>query len=138
MEEGKKKQEKELSRTKVEGAIRESQEIVPCLISWDDMGVQHAVANTFRSEASPISVKTDYRDKGFCCQRKAVKQAGLKLDSRLALVTILLETEVSRRLSHSSFNFCRVHCRPNTPHLLPWTTFTMSALSIPLYRPPQN
>ena len=39
MEEGKEKQEKELSRTKVEGAIREGQEIVPCLISRDDMRV---------------------------------------------------------------------------------------------------
>jgi hypothetical protein len=54
---------KELS--KIEGAIKEGQEIVPCLISWDDMGVQHAVANTFRRGSQPDLVISDYRDSSY-------------------------------------------------------------------------
>jgi hypothetical protein len=44
---GRRREEAEEGAKEVERAIKEGQEIVPCLISWYDMGrVQHAVLNT--------------------------------------------------------------------------------------------
>lgn len=74
--EERKKQRKEVSKIKIEGAIKEGPGNRAMFNFMGRLwGVQHVLPTRFGAGASPISAIVDYRDKDCRWQHKAAKQA---------------------------------------------------------------